>query len=1222
MGWEGPVSYVCRTRADVVAQIAHITPRLERSMGRSLRTIAAVTLAALFTGTTATASFGAVVAGEVNRPVPIDVPSGQYIVLLEDAPAATYDGGKADLRATQPEKGDKLDARAPEVEAYSDYLEKKQKDVAAEAGVDPAYSYTLALNGFSARLTSEQAAKLSVTKGVEAVVPDEIRHPVAVPSTEFLGLEGEGGVWESVGGVSEAGKGTVVGVIDTGIAPENPSFAGDPLGTTPGDEPYLEGNTVVFDKADGTQFRSDRVEGEDWTLDDYSTKLIGAKYFSEGAAANGFDFGPDYLSPRDGDAHGSHTASTAAGNNGVAASVEGVDFWQISGVAPAAKVAAYKACYVGPDPLVTTDDICALSDLLSAINAAVADGVDVINYSIGGGAATTTLATEDRAFFNAAAAGIFVAASAGNDGPGAATADHASPWYTTVAASTIPTYEGTVQLPNGFEAAGASVSVPFGETVEGPVVYAGDIAASGADPAQAALCVLGTLDATKAAGKIVVCDRGQNARVEKSQAVAEAGGIGMILVNVTPGSLDNDFHSVPTVHIADTYRTALLDYVRTTADATAKLVSGNTTGEETPTPVVAGFSSRGPMLADGSDILKPDITAPGVAILAAAANAPGAAPTFEFLSGTSMSSPHIAGLAALYLGERPNATPAEIKSAMMTTAYDTKNEDGSTNTDPFAQGAGHVDPTRFFDPGLLYLNGPDDWAAYLQGKGLADFGVEPIDGSDLNLASIAIGSLSKPQTVTRTVTSTQAGTFTASVDVPGLDAVVEPASLTFGAAGETRDFSVTFTRTDAPAEEWTTGSLTWTSGDTTVRSPIAIQPVTADAPAEVSGTGVQGSTDVQFTPGVTGDLALNLGGLSPMSLLADPDNPVEGHSGNEQSGAETDGIVSWIVDVPEGTQLSRFTLDSSDDEGSDLDLSVYRVVSPDDLRYYDVWQSASGSADEQVTLQNPTAGTYLVEASVYSFTDPFTWDMWVGNVSAGGEGSLTATPNPVAAQQGVPTSYTLSWSGLQPQTRYLGLAQYGDSAVRTILTVDSGQAAPVATTAPSISGDPRVGKKLTADPGVWDPADVAITYQWLRDGQPIQGATDRKYKVTKADVGTTLSVRVTATAEGNPTAGTADSAGVFVKFTSKTKVTMNRYLGTSSQDYAVTVTVEPSGGPAATGDVTVRVNQATYTATLVDGTVTVPLPKQSKGVKVVIVEYAGSDTVAPSLGASGFVVYR
>ena len=290
-----------------------------------------------------------------------------------------------------------------------------------------------------------------------------------------------------------------------------------------------------------------------------------------------------------------------------------------------------------------------------------------------------------------------------------------------------------------------------------------------------------------------------------------------------------------------------------------------------------------------------------------------------------------------------------------------------------------------------------------------------------------------------------------------------------------------------------------------------------------------------------------------------------------------------------------------------------------------MWQSATGAADEQVTLQNPTAGTYLIEANVFSYAEPFTWDLWYGNVPAeGGEGALTATPNPIPAEQGVATTYALSWSGLQPQTRYLGVAQYGESAVRTVLTVDSGQAPPTATEAPTISGDPRVGKKLTASPGTWEPADVSVAYQWLRDGQPIDGATGETYRVTKADAGTTLSVRVTATAtaEGNPTPGVADSAGVFVKFTSHTKVTLNRYIGTSSQDYAVTVAVTPSGGAAATGEVEVWVNGRSYTGTLAEGTVTIPLPKQSKGVKVVIAQYDGSDTVTASTGVSGFVVYR
>ncbi|MBW9109771.1 S8 family serine peptidase [Microbacterium ureisolvens] len=1010
-------------------------------MGRSsVRTVAVVTLAALFTGT-ATASFGAV-PEEVTPPAPIVSPTGQYIVVLDDAPVARYSGGTAGLAPTTPQKGKKFDAHTPAAKKYSAYLKGNQKKAADAVGVTPIATYDTALNGFSATMTPEQAAELQNTPGVKAVYPDEILHPTAVPSTEFLGLSGQGGVWEQVGGTDAAGAGVVVGVIDTGISPENPAFAGDALGTTAGAEPYIEAGEVVFDKADGTQFRSPVGTTADWTADDYSTKLIGARYFSEGAAASGFDFQYDYLSPRDGDGHGSHTASTAAGNLDTPASVEGIDFGTISGVAPAAKVAAYKACYAGPDVLVTDDDTCSGVDLVAAIDAATEDGVDVINFSIGGGAATSVWDAFDDAFLGAAAAGVFVSVSAGNDGPGASTADHASPWYTTVAASTIPTYEGTVQW-NGQQAAGVSVTVPFGGSVQGEVVYAGDVAAAGADPAQAALCFLDTLDAAKVAGKIVVCDRGTNARVQKSQTVDEAGGIGMVLVNVTAGSLDNDFHSVPTVHIDAKHRTALLDFVRGTSGATLSLVSGNTTGVETPTPVIAGFSSRGPMLADGSDVLKPDLTAPGVAILAAEHNGPDAEPTFGFKSGTSMSSPHVAGLGALYLGERPDATPAEIKSALMTTAYDSKNGDGSTSTDVFAQGAGHVDPEKFFDAGLLYLNDVDDWAAYLEGVFQTDLteDAEPIDPSDLNLASIAIGTLAKEQTVTRTVTATTAGTYTASVEgVPGLDVAVSPSEFTI-AAGASQQFTVTFTPTSETAvEAWSTGSLTWTSGDTAVRSPLAVYPVTADAPTEVTGTGTSGSAKVTILSGVNGDLPLNVSGLTPFTQLYDRSVKAGGHSGNENSGAADGGTTYFVVDVPAGTTVSRFDLDAATEaDGADLDLFVYKIKSKQDWTATSVTQSATEAADEQVTLFTPTPGTYLVRVDVFSVPadGKLPWDLRYANVAAA-KPSLVATPNPLSVTQGVNAEYTLSWSKLRANTRYLGLVQYGDSAVRTVVTVDAG----------------------------------------------------------------------------------------------------------------------------------------------------------------------------------------
>ncbi|HEY9307170.1 MAG TPA: S8 family serine peptidase [Microbacterium sp.] len=1001
-------------------------------MGRSsVRAAAVVTLAALFAGT-ATASFGAV-PEEVTSPVPVEAADGHYIVLLKDAPLATYDGGVSGIAPTKPGKGNQLDANSANSQKYVAHLKKEQADFAAENGVTPATTYQVVLNGFSADLTADQVGKLQTDKNVLGVFPDEIYHPTAaVPSTEFLGLgsvaDGTGGVWDSLGGTAGAGKGIVVGVVDTGISPENPAFAGSKLSTKVGSEPYLVGENVVYKKSDGGTFVSQRVSGEQWSKQDYSTKLIGARYFNTGAAAAGFSFKTDYASPRDLEGHGSHTASTAAGNFGVSASVEGIDFGKISGVAPAAKVAAYKACYGGPDPLSTDDDICAGSDLLAAINAAVADGVDVINYSIGGGSATSVLQADDVAFLNAAAAGVFVSVSAGNDGPDAATADHASPWYTTVAASTIPTYEGTVQW-NGQQAVGASVTVfsqPEGK-VSGNVVYAGEAALAGAAPNEAALCFLGTLDPAKVAGKIVVCDRGTNARVEKSQAVGEAGGIGMVLVNVTPGSLDNDFHSVPTVHIDAQYRDALLAYVKGNPAATVTLVGDNVTGVATPTPQIAGFSSRGPMLADGSDVIKPDVSAPGVAILAATNNAKGSAPTFGFMSGTSMSSPHVAGLGALYLGKYPKATPAEVKSALMTTAYDLVDSKNQPVTDPFIQGAGHVDPTKYFNPGLLYLNGAAGWQSYIEGALGADYweDVDPTDPSDLNLASISVGALAGSQTITRTVTAATAGTYTASVDVPGVDAVVTPASFTIE-AGKTQTFTIEFTNATAPVEEWATGSLTWTGADTTVRSPIAVFPVTADAPTAISGEGADGDVDVTITPGYTGELPLNLFGLAKENVLID---------GDETTGAATDGTTEVLVQVPAGTELARFELDSSDDTGSDLDLAVYRVVSETDHRYYQAWQSATGSADEAVQIAQPTAGWYLITADVYAFTAPFTWTATSALVGADGVGSFTAEPAVIDAQQATPTTYNLSWSGLEAGS-YLGVVRYGDSQVRTVVSVD------------------------------------------------------------------------------------------------------------------------------------------------------------------------------------------
>lgn len=1171
-------------------------------------------------GAASAASVPAAVGGIIADEGQVTLDDGRYIVTLAENAAATYDGGIDGLAPTKPDEGDQLNSQRRAVETYSKYLEGEQQDVAASVGADVEYSYTLALNGFSAVLSSGQAAQLMSDKRVVALEKDELKQITeAVPSTDFLGLSGETGVWAATGGAENAGEGIVLGVLDTGIAPENPSFAGDVLGTSAGSEPYYSSEGVTsFAKSDGSTFIGVCQTGVQFALDDCSTKVIGARYFITGfGAANiaSVEAG-EYPSPRDGDGHGSHTGSTAVGNLDVAATAAGQDFGTITGVAPAGKIAAYKVCWTGK-----TSDGCASSDLLAAIDASVADGVDVINYSIGGGAATSTVTATDQAFLGAAAAGIFVSASAGNSGPGASTLDHGSPWITTVAASTIPTWEATVELGNGETYAGASATVDRTEGAEplsGPLVLSSAVAVAGTPTPE--LCLAGSLEPVPTTGKIVVCERGVNGRAEKSAEVARAGGIGMVLLNPTPSSLDLDEHAVPTVHLDAQFRDSVLAYAAT-AYATAAFVPGNVTSYQAPTPQIAGFSSRGPVVADGSDILKPDLTAPGVGILAAGANAEGGEPSWRFLSGTSMSAPHIAGLAALYLGESPNATPAEVKSAMMTTSYDTVDGDGNVVTDPFAQGAGHVDPTKFFEPGLLYLNGVKDWLSYIEGVGydVLDPAVEAIDPSNLNLASIVIGALTAPEMITRTVTSTQPGTFTAVIEgLPGIATTVEPSTLTFGAAGETQSYTVMFSRTDAPLDQFTTGALEWISGNTIVHSPVAVQPVTIVAPANVTGKGVTGSVDITVTPGGNGDIPLSTTGLTPGTLQPDPTGTETAHSGSGITGE----AFEYLVDVPEGTSYARFDLDSLDDT-VDLDLTVYLLNAAGEpvLGY----QSATGAADERINIADPDVGTYQVLVDVYSAPTLTAFDLTTFSVIAGGA-PLALTPAVLAGEQGVPATVTASWTDLAPRTSYLSKINYGETGASTLLEVVTGEApepdAPVATAPPTISGKPFVGRKLTASPGEWNVDGLEFAYQWRADGVDIAGATDGKYTVSASDQGKSVSVVVTATAAGIPQ-GTAASGPVVIAYSSTTKLSLSRSVFFSWQRTTAAITVASGAEQSPTGRVVVTVDgrvrgEAAVTADS-NGRVNYQLPNLGAGIHVVQARFVpDSEAITGSLSPTTF----
>lgn len=947
---------------------------------------------------------------------------GRYVVVLNEPGATRYDGGIDGLGATAPARGKAFDGRSARVADYSAYLTRRQNAVANRVGAEVMSRSTLAASSFTARLTGKQATELAQSRDVLMIVKDQAFSLDTYKSPEFLGLTGPTGEWAKHGGVSKAGAGVVVGVLDSGIWPESGSFSGQKVDRNPTGpfSMYRRGNQTFMTKADGGLFRGVCQPGEKWTADDCNSKLVGARYYPDAF----LDSVPpqqrdraEFISTRDGDGHGSHTASTAAGNNGVPASVEGRQFGQVSGMAPAAKVAAYKVCWNDTNP---NTGGCYTSSTLSAVDDAIADGVDVINFSISGATSTVVDAVE-YAFLGAAAAGVFVATSAGNSGPTASTVAHNSPWVTTVAASTHVSYENTVVLGDGQKFKGASIAstgVPAGT----PLVNSSAIGAAGVSASEVNLCAPGSLDPAGAQGKIVVCTRGIYDRVAKSAAVKQAGGVGMVLANAGPGqSLDADFHSVPTVHVDDVAGAAIKTYAAT-AGATAAIVLGDTTGgTATPVPQVAGFSSRGPAVANASDVIKPDISAPGVSVLAAVAPPSGGGRDFDLYSGTSMSSPHVAGLAAFILGANPGWSPMAVKSAMMTTAYDLKKADGTPDQNPFNQGAGHVDPTKFFDPGLVVTSGPAEWLSFFEGQGF-DFGptVSPMAATDLNIPSMAKGQVTSSVTIARTFTALKAGTWNVAAEVPGFDVAIDQPSITL-ARGASATVSFTFTRTTAPLKAFATGFATLT-GTTTVRLPVALRPVSVSAPATVRGTGASGSTPVTITAGFTGEQVVGTDGLAQATT--------------DSGTLAVAEVVERPVAIPAGTAVARFDLDAADD-AADLDLYVYRVSATGTRTL--VGQSATGSADESVTLNAPAAGSYVAELDGYSAAPgassiAYRYDQYTVPAD-GGLGAFAASPNPVPVTQGQSTTFDAVWSGLT-SGRYLGQLTYDGALAPTYVYVD------------------------------------------------------------------------------------------------------------------------------------------------------------------------------------------
>ncbi|XP_071697624.1 subtilisin-like protease SBT1.5 [Rutidosis leptorrhynchoides] len=705
---------------------------------------------------------------------------------------------------------------------------------------DVFHVYKTVFHGFSARLTPQEAKELEKHHGVIAVLPDEIRHLHTTRSVQFMGLV-DNDRSSNLLKESDYGSNVIIGILDTGISPESASFHDQELGPIPSD------------------WKGECMEGENFTKNLCNKKLIGARYFTAGYEENldiMINGSNQVKSSRDTDGHGTHTASTAAGRMVPNASLFGFAQGTAVGVAPKARIAAYKICW---------GEECRESDILAGIDKAVEDGVHVISISIGG---TTTrpynLDPIAIATFGAMTKGVLVSASAGNSGPVTMSVTNTAPWITTVGASTIDRrFPADLILTDGTVITGASVASgnwssdytnKFFPLIHGRNASKGQIRSL-----RSATCMAGSLDEELVKGKIVICDRGGNARVKKSEVVDNAGGVGVIVSNVVPQGegLISDSYIIPGMLITESASKKLQEYMSSSSKPMGKIVIRGTQTGIKPAPTVASFSSRGPSV-ETAYLLKPDIIAPGVDILAAwpdsvPPNAIASDPrrsSFNILSGTSMSCPHVSGVAALLKGAHPDWSPAMIRSAMMTTAYmsDAKgepllDEQSYNESTVWATGAGHVDPGKAVDPGLVYDITVNDYIQFLcsmnySTQAFKRFSPKPVKCDkkqnkpwNINYPSISVdfGESRSSVVVTRTVTNVGEGASNYNVTVvspKGVNITIEPQTMKFNEKGEKQSYTVKIVGDKVSGSlgsiETRLGKLIWSDEKHIVVSPIVV----------------------------------------------------------------------------------------------------------------------------------------------------------------------------------------------------------------------------------------------------------------------------------------------------------------------------------------------------------------------------------------------------------------
>lgn len=729
----------------------------------------------------------------LNRPesTPVEV-----VVKLDYDSVVTYDGGIPGYEATSPEVTGKALSNSAAEKKYESRIVGIEDAFLAEANkkvknLKVGQKLRTVYGGVALRIPANKVSDVLSIKGVVAVQKDAVHQPLTDSSTDFIGANP---TYAQLGGKPNAGKGVIFGVLDSGAWPEHPSFADQGnLGVPPA-------------KADGTARACDFGDNPLTPANDpfvCNKKMIGGQAFLTGYLSDPARAAKEpYKTARDSNGHGTHTGTTSAGNALASAPVLGVERGPLNGVAPGAWVSVYKVCGI---------DGCFSSDSAAAVAQAIKDGVNAINFSISGGVNPYSDPVE-LAFLEAYKAGVFVSASAGNDGPGAGTANHLSPWVTTVGASTQKReFQSTLRLTStdGATSTLTGVSITAGA---GPL----PVVLASAAPYSRVRC-----DAPAPAGiftgKIVACERGGNARVEKGYNVRQGGAAGMILYNPALADVETDNHWLPTVHLAS--GVDFLAFYNAHPGITAQFTAGQKADGQPD--VMAAFSSRGP----AGGFIKPDVTAPGVQILAGHTPTPESplegppGEYFQAIAGTSMSSPHVAGAGVLLKALHPDWTPGQIKSALMTTATTAVvKEDLTTPADPFDHGSGRIRVNVATTAGLTF----DETYERFQ-----TLGKDPLTAVHLNIPSVNVPVLPGKVTTVRKAKNVtgRSVTYRASTTSPsGSSISVSPAVFTL-APGKSIDLSITI-RSSAPTAQYF-GDIQLTStrgGAPTQHLPVAFVP--------------------------------------------------------------------------------------------------------------------------------------------------------------------------------------------------------------------------------------------------------------------------------------------------------------------------------------------------------------------------------------------------------------